>query len=65
MKLNTLLVLWALWVPAAYCSNGPAVARVNGAQLKAVFLHLIHALLITESASKIANSLSRTARLTA
>ncbi len=33
MKLNTLLVLWALSVPAAYCSNGPAVARVNGEEI--------------------------------
>jgi peptidyl-prolyl cis-trans isomerase C len=33
MKLNTLLVLWALWVPVAYCSNGPAVARVNGEEI--------------------------------
>jgi peptidyl-prolyl cis-trans isomerase C len=33
MKLNTLLVLLTLWVPAAFCSNGPVVARVNGEEI--------------------------------
>lgn len=33
MTLKTLLVLLALWVPAAFCSNGPAVARVNGEEI--------------------------------
>lgn len=33
MKLTTVLVLLTLWVPAAFCSNGPAVARVNGEEI--------------------------------
>ena len=33
MKLNTLLVLLTLWVPVAWCSNGPAAARVNGEEI--------------------------------
>ena len=33
MKVNSLLVLLMLWVPAAFCSNGPAVARVNGEEI--------------------------------
>jgi peptidyl-prolyl cis-trans isomerase C len=33
MTLKTLLVLLTLWVPAAFCSNGPAVARVNGQEI--------------------------------
>ena len=30
MKLNTLLILLTMWVPVAFCSNGPVAARVNG-----------------------------------
>lgn len=33
MKLNALLMLMALWLPAAWCSNGPAAARVNGEEI--------------------------------
>ncbi|MEB2624772.1 peptidylprolyl isomerase [Pseudomonas sp. YuFO8] len=33
MKLTTVMVLLTLWVPAAFCSNGPAVARVNGEEI--------------------------------
>jgi peptidyl-prolyl cis-trans isomerase C len=33
MKLNTLLVLLTLWVPVAWCSSGPAAARVNGEEI--------------------------------
>jgi peptidyl-prolyl cis-trans isomerase C len=33
MKLNTLLILLAMWVPVAFCSNGPAAARVNGEEI--------------------------------
>jgi len=33
MKLMTVLVLLTLWVPAAFSSNGPAVARVNGEEI--------------------------------
>jgi len=33
MKLNALLVLLTLWVPVAWCSNGPAAARVNGEEI--------------------------------
>ncbi|MGO4313463.1 hypothetical protein AB4Z35_27050 [Pseudomonas sp. KB_15] len=33
MKLNSLLVLLTLWVPKAWCSNGPAAARVNGGEV--------------------------------
>jgi peptidyl-prolyl cis-trans isomerase C len=33
MKLKTLLVLLTFWVPAAFCSNGPVVARVNGEEI--------------------------------
>ena len=33
MKLATVLVLLTLWVPAAFCSNGAAVARVNGEEI--------------------------------
>ncbi|MBV4519547.1 peptidylprolyl isomerase [Pseudomonas sp. SWRI74] len=33
MRLKTVLVLLMLWVPAAFCSNGPAVARVNGEEI--------------------------------
>lgn len=33
MKYYMLLILFALWVPAAFCSNGPAVARVNGEEI--------------------------------
>jgi peptidyl-prolyl cis-trans isomerase C len=33
MKLKALLILLTLWVPAAFCSNGPAVARVNGEEI--------------------------------
>ncbi|MGE8066964.1 peptidylprolyl isomerase [Pseudomonas sp. NPDC089569] len=30
MRLNTVLMLLTLWVPVAFCSNGPVAARVNG-----------------------------------
>ncbi|KAA0959341.1 peptidylprolyl isomerase [Pseudomonas sp. ANT_H12B] len=33
MKLNTLLILLTMWVPVAFCSNGPAAARVNGEEI--------------------------------
>ncbi|MVV46834.1 peptidylprolyl isomerase [Pseudomonas sp. PB120] len=33
MKFNTLLILLTMWVPVAFCSNGPAAARVNGAEI--------------------------------
>ncbi|MFY0728796.1 peptidylprolyl isomerase [Pseudomonas sp. NFX15] len=33
MRLDTLLVLLTLWVPMAWCSNGPAAARVNGEEI--------------------------------
>lgn len=33
MKLNTVLMLLAMWAPAAWCSNGPAAARVNGEEI--------------------------------
>lgn len=33
MKLNTALMLLTLWVPAAFCSNGPVAARVNGEEI--------------------------------
>jgi peptidyl-prolyl cis-trans isomerase C len=33
MKFNTLLILLAMWVPVAFCSNGPAAARVNGEEI--------------------------------
>jgi peptidyl-prolyl cis-trans isomerase C len=33
MRLKTVLVLLMLWVSAAFCSNGPAVARVNGEEI--------------------------------
>lgn len=33
MKLNTVLMLLTLWVPAAFCSNGPVAARVNGEEI--------------------------------
>jgi peptidyl-prolyl cis-trans isomerase C len=33
MKLNTLLILLTMWVPMAFCSNGPAAARVNGEEI--------------------------------
>jgi len=33
MKLNTVLVLLTLWLPVAWGSNGPAVARVNGEEI--------------------------------
>jgi peptidyl-prolyl cis-trans isomerase C len=33
MTLKTLLVLLTLWMPVAWCSNGPAVARVNGEEI--------------------------------
>ena len=33
MKLNTMLMLLAMWAPAAWCSNGPAAARVNGEEI--------------------------------
>ncbi|WP_137808165.1 peptidylprolyl isomerase [Pseudomonas sp. G(2018)] len=33
MKLNTLLILLTLWVPAAFCSNGQVAARVNGEEI--------------------------------
>jgi peptidyl-prolyl cis-trans isomerase C len=33
MKLNTVLVLLTLWVPAAFCSNGQVAARVNGEEI--------------------------------
>jgi parvulin-like peptidyl-prolyl isomerase len=35
MKLNTLLILLTMWVPMAFCSNGPAAARVNGEEISA------------------------------
>ncbi|VVM90135.1 Chaperone SurA [Pseudomonas fluorescens] len=30
MKLNTVLILLAMWAPVAFCGNGPVAARVNG-----------------------------------
>ena len=33
MTLKTLLLLLTLWVPAAFCNNGPAAARVNGEEI--------------------------------
>jgi peptidyl-prolyl cis-trans isomerase C len=33
MRLDTVLVLLALWVPVAWCSNDPAAARVNGEEI--------------------------------
>jgi peptidyl-prolyl cis-trans isomerase C len=33
MKLNTVLMLLTMWVPVAYCGNGPAAARVNGEEI--------------------------------
>jgi parvulin-like peptidyl-prolyl isomerase len=33
MKLNTVLILLAMWVPVAHCGNGPAAARVNGEEI--------------------------------
>ncbi|MHC8334471.1 peptidylprolyl isomerase [Pseudomonas sp. LB3P25] len=33
MPLKTLLLLLTLWVPVAFCSNGPAAARVNGEEI--------------------------------
>ncbi|KAB0495601.1 peptidylprolyl isomerase [Pseudomonas vancouverensis] len=33
MILNVLLVLFALWVPMVWASNGPAAARVNGEEI--------------------------------
>lgn len=33
MRLNTLLVLLTMWVPAAFSSNGPVAARVNGEEI--------------------------------
>jgi len=33
MKLNSALMLLTLWVPVAFCNNGPAAARVNGEEI--------------------------------
>lgn len=33
MKFNTPLILLTMWVPMAFCSNGPAAARVNGEEI--------------------------------
>lgn len=33
MLLKALLLLLALWVPVAFCSNGPTAARVNGEEI--------------------------------
>ncbi len=33
MKLKTLLILLTMWAPVAFCSNGPAAARVNGEEI--------------------------------
>ncbi|MGH8389211.1 MAG: peptidylprolyl isomerase [Pseudomonas sp.] len=33
MKLKTFALLLTLWAPAAFCSNGPAAARVNGEEI--------------------------------
>ncbi|WP_223512718.1 peptidylprolyl isomerase [Pseudomonas sp. GL-B-19] len=33
MKLNTVLILLTLWASVAFCSNGPAAARVNGEEI--------------------------------
>ena len=33
MRLNTVLVLLTLWAAVAWCSNGPAAARVNGEEI--------------------------------
>ncbi len=33
MKLSTVLILLTLWAPVAFCSNGPAAARVNGEEI--------------------------------
>ncbi|MBK5354774.1 peptidylprolyl isomerase [Pseudomonas sp. TH41] len=33
MTFNTLLILLTMWVPVAFCSNGPAAARVNGEEI--------------------------------
>lgn len=36
MKINTLLMVMALWLPGAFASNGPAVARVNDEEISAL-----------------------------
>ncbi|ANJ56869.1 peptidylprolyl isomerase [Pseudomonas silesiensis] len=33
MKLNTVLILLTMWVPATFGGNGPAAARVNGEEI--------------------------------
>lgn len=33
MKLNTVLILMTMWMPAAFGVNGPAAARVNGEEI--------------------------------
>lgn len=38
MKLNTVLILLTLWVPAAFCSNGQVAARVNGEEISQIRL---------------------------
>lgn len=55
MKLNTLLVLWALWVPAAYCSNGPAVARVNGEEISQLRLERYFAEYLEDQGRSVGN----------
>ncbi|POZ99845.1 peptidylprolyl isomerase [Pseudomonas sp. MWU12-2312b] len=55
MKLNTLLVLWALWVPAAYCSNAPAVARVNGEEISQLRLERYFAEYLEDQGRSVGN----------
>ncbi|MBV6821677.1 peptidylprolyl isomerase [Pseudomonas sp. PD9R] len=55
MKLNTLLVLLTLWVPAAFCSNGPAVARVNGEEISQLRLERYFAEYLEDQGRSVGN----------
>jgi peptidyl-prolyl cis-trans isomerase C len=55
MKLNALLVLLTLWVPVAWCSNGPAAARVNGEEISQLRLERYFAEYLEDQGRAIGN----------
>jgi peptidyl-prolyl cis-trans isomerase C len=61
MKLNSVLMLLTLWVPAAFCSNGPVAARVNGEEISQLRLERYFAEYLEDQGRAVASIRSPTA----
>ena len=61
MKLDTLLVLLTLWAPVAWCSNGPAAARVNGEEISQLRLERYFAEYLEDQGRAVGNIRNPTA----